>query len=192
MSFTPLSISGCWLFMPSRYTDSRGYFQETFKRSALVDATGIDFEVKQVNQSLSAAGVVRGIHWADVPPGQAKYVSVARGEIVDFIIDLRTNSPTFREWQAIPLSAENGNVVVVGNGIGHAFLSLQDDTIVTYLCSEEYSPATERTLNPLDPTIGISFASFAGKLSNQTLSFSAKDESAPSLQELLKSGLLPK
>lgn len=186
-----MSISGCWLFKPTRHTDSRGYFQETFKHSALVDATGIDFEVKQANQSLSEAGVVRGIHWADVPPGQAKYVSVASGEIVDFIIDLRTNSPTFREWQAIPLSAQNANVVVIGNGIGHAFLSLQDDTIVTYLCSEEYSPATERTLNPLDPNIGIPFGDFAGNVANQILSFSPKDENAPSLQELMKTGILP-
>ncbi len=191
MSFTPLSISGCWLFEPSRYRDSRGYFQETFKHSSLVEATGMDFEVKQVNQSLSAAGVVRGIHWADVPPGQAKYVSVASGEIVDFIVDLRATSPTFRKWQAIPLSAENGNVAIIGNGIGHAFLSLCEGTIVTYLCSEEYSPNTERTLNPLDSSIGIPFGDFAGKIGNKILRFSPKDENAPSLQQLIRLGILP-
>lgn len=191
MSFTQLSISDCWLFEPRRFTDARGFFQESFKHSDLVAATGIDFSVRQVNQSLSSAGVVRGIHWADVPPGQAKYVSVSQGKIVDFMVDLRGASPTFGRWEAVELSFENGRSLVIGNGIGHAFLSLAEGTVVTYLCSEEYNPSSERTLNPLDTNIGIPFEQFARDAGLGALSFSPKDENGPSLQLLIDQGILP-
>ncbi len=190
MSFRQLSINNCWLVDPIRFEDSRGFFQESFKHSDLFETTGIDFKVKQVNQSLSSAGVVRGIHWADVPPGQAKYVSVSQGAIIDYLVDLRPYSPTFGNWEAVPLSFDNGRSVVIGNGIGHAFLSLAVGTVVTYLCSEEYNPASERTLNPLDIEIGLPLQKHAREAGIESLSFSPKDEHAPSLQVLLEQGIL--
>lgn len=190
MSYTELSISDCWLFEPIRFQDSRGFFQESFKHSHLTKATGIDFTVRQVNQSLSSAGVVRGIHWADVPPGQAKYVSVSRGRIMDYVVDLRSGSPTFGSWEAVDLSFENGRSLVIGNGIGHAFLSLAEGTVVTYLCSEEYNPSSERTLNPLDLEVGLPLHRHARQVGIGSLSFSPKDEQAPSLRTLLDQGIL--
>lgn len=191
MGFEPTTIANCWTFTPRRHIDDRGYFQETFKLSAIHNELGVDFHVKQINQSKSAAGVVRGIHWADVPPGQAKYVSVARGEIIDFVVDLRTESPTFGRWQAFNLSESNGCAVFIGNGLGHAFLSLEDETVVTYFCSEEYNPVAERTLNPLDETISIPFSEYANLAGIEQLSFSPKDEDGPNLKELLEARLLP-
>lgn len=191
MSFEQTDISNCWTFKPRRFEDDRGYFQETFKLSFLKEELGIDFQVKQINQSKSGQGVVRGIHWADVPPGQAKYVSVAKGEIIDFVVDLRTESPTFGKWLAFNLSESNGAVVLIGNGLGHAFLSIREDTVVTYFCSEEYNPAAERTLNPLDARIGIPFMKFANSAGIESLSFSPKDADGPSLAQLLEAGFLP-
>lgn len=191
MGFESTNIRNCWTFTPRRFLDERGYFQETFKLSAIKEELGFDFQVKQINQSKSGAGVVRGIHWADVPPGQAKYVSVARGEVIDFVVDLRTESPTFGKWQAFNLSESNGAVVLIGNGLGHSFLSVKDETVVTYFCSEEYNPAAERTLNPLDDTIGIPFAEYALAVGIKRLSFSPKDAEGPNLDHLLEAGILP-
>jgi dTDP-4-dehydrorhamnose 3,5-epimerase len=191
MGFDSTGILNCWVFTPQRFLDDRGYFQETFKLSRIHDDLGVEFHVKQINQSKSAAGVVRGIHWADVPPGQAKYVSVARGEIIDFVVDLRSQSPTFGKWKAFNLSESNGRVVLIGNGLGHAFLSLEDETVVTYFCSEEFNPAAERTLNPLDETVSIPFSAYASSAGLGQLSFSPKDAAGPNLQDLLEAGILP-
>jgi len=191
MKITPLEISGAWLVETKRFADDRGHFQENFKLSTIQAETGFDFRVKQVNQSMSAAGVVRGIHWADAPPGQAKYVTVQAGAIYDVVVDLRESSPTFGHWQGVELSAENGHALLIGNGLGHAFLSLANNTLVTYLCSEEFNAPVERGINPLDPAIGIDFAAQAASLGISTLILSPKDEGAPFLAEVRESGLLP-
>jgi len=191
MDHQQMKIADAYLVTPIRFGDDRGYFQENFKLSALEAAFGFEFKVKQVNQSMSSAGVVRGIHWADCPPGQRKYVTVQAGAILDFVVDLRTESPTFGQWDYAELSAENGRALLIGNGIGHAFLALENHSVVTYLCSEEYSPATERSLNPLDVSVGINFAALAAERGISELTFSPKDQAAASLSEFIASGLLP-
>lgn len=191
MEYTQLKVVGASLVKPKRFSDDRGYFQENFKLSKLEETFGFTFEVKQVNQSMSAAGVVRGIHWADVPPGQRKYVTVQSGAILDFVVDLRTESPTYGQWDFAELSAENGRAMLIGNGLGHAFLSLQDNTVVTYLCSEEYAPTRERSLNPLDPRIGIDFSGLAQERGIEKLVVSPKDAEAESLDWFESQGLLP-
>ena len=191
MNLENLKIADAYLVHPKRFGDDRGYFQENFKLSALTNQIGFEFQVRQVNQSMSAAGVVRGIHWADVPPGQRKYVTVQSGAILDFVVDLRTGSPTFGQWDYAELSATNGRALLIGNGIGHAFLALQDNSVVTYLCSEEYNPTGERSLNPLDARIGIDFGRLAADRGIAKLLFSPKDEAADSLEQFLQAGLLP-
>jgi dTDP-4-dehydrorhamnose 3,5-epimerase len=188
MSFTPLKIQGSWVFTPTKFADERGSFHEVFKLSLISETLGKGFEVKQVNQSVSRAGVVRGIHWADVPPGQAKYVSCSKGSIWDFVVDIRVGSPTFGQFEGVHLSAENSKSVLIEEGLGHVFLSLEDDTVVNYLCSEEFSPRTERGINPLDTDLAIPYASMwpAGNFE-----ISHKDTEAPSLSEAERSGLLP-
>jgi dTDP-4-dehydrorhamnose 3,5-epimerase len=179
MSFTPLKIEGSWVFEPKKFDDERGSFHEVFKLSQIREALGRNFEVKQANHSISKAGVIRGIHWADVPPGQAKYVSCFRGKIWDAVVDIRVGSPTFGQWDAVELSAENGKSMLISEGLAHVFLSLEDDSIVSYLCSEPFSPTSEHGVNPLDPDLAISFGA---QWDESTFVISTKDSNAPSFK----------
>jgi dTDP-4-dehydrorhamnose 3,5-epimerase len=147
------------------------------------------FEVKQVNQSLSKAGVIRGIHWADVPPGQAKYISCPKGAIWDVVVDLREGSATFGKWDAVELTAENNKSILIEEGLGHAFLALADDTVVSYLCSEPFNPSAEHGINPLDQTISIPFET---RRTNAKFVVSQKDSQALTFLEAKALGLLPK
>ncbi len=94
----------------------------------------------QVNTSVSRRGVVRGIHYADIPPGQAKYVTCQRGAVLDFAIDIRVGSPTFGQWDSELLDAVDRRAIYLAEGLGHAFVALQDDSTVTYLVSSPFDP----------------------------------------------------
>ena len=185
MEVTPGSIEGVWLFTPILRADDRGVFLESFKSSTFVEATGHAFDLQQMNISVSRVGTVRGIHFADVPPGQAKYVQCLDGRIVDVVVDIRVGSPTFGQWQAIELDSENRRSVYISEGLGHAFCALSDSATVGYLCSEPYAPAHEHGIHPLDPDIGIEWPG------NGPFQLSDKDASAPSLAEAREAGLLP-
>ena len=188
MSLTPLKIQGSWVFEPRKIDDDRGSFHEVFKLSHISEVLGKAFEVKQVNHSISKAGVIRGIHWADVPPGQAKYVSCFRGSIWDVVVDIRVGSPTFGQWDAAELSAESGKCVLIEKGLGHVFLALEDDSVVSYLCSEPFNPSAEHGVNPLDKDLAIPYLSV---LTNSRFEISSKDSEAPSLKQAQELGLLP-
>jgi dTDP-4-dehydrorhamnose 3,5-epimerase len=189
MSFTPLKIEGSWVFTPRKFPDERGSFHEVFKVPLLSETLGFSFDVKQVNQSVSKAGVIRGIHWADVPPGQAKYVFCSKGSIWDVVVDIRVGSPTFGQFDGEAISAENGKCVLIREGLGHAFISLEDDTVVNYLCSQPFSPSTEYGINPLDPELAIPFGKIWGKSSYKV---SAKDLDSLSFSEMQTRGALPR
>jgi dTDP-4-dehydrorhamnose 3,5-epimerase len=156
-----MSISGAWVYEPKVWPDERGSFHEVFKLSAISEQLGRDFEVKQVNQSLSRKGVIRGIHWTDSTEGQAKYVSCPAGALWDVVVDLRPKSLTFGKWDAALLTAENRKSVLISEGLGHAFLALQDGTVANYLCSSEFNPAADKTISPLSPKLEIDFESIA-------------------------------
>jgi dTDP-4-dehydrorhamnose 3,5-epimerase len=188
MSFTPLGIEGSWVFTPKQLPDDRGSFHEVFKLPQVTEALGFGFEVKQVNQSRSAAGVIRGIHWADVPPGQAKYVFCPKGSIWDVVVDIRLGSPTFGKFDAVEINASNGKSVLIKEGLGHVFLSLEDDTVVNYLCSETFNPTSEHGLNPLDSEIAIPFDSM---LPDVSFAISTKDMGAPSFTQAKEAKILP-
>jgi dTDP-4-dehydrorhamnose 3,5-epimerase len=175
MHFTETDISGVWIHNPVRFPDSRGIFEEQFKTSVIQNELGRGFEVLQVNQSLSNEGVVRGIHWTASPAGQAKYLSCVRGSIWDVYVDLRKDSYTFGHWGAEFISLENGKSVLLSEGIGHAFLALEDDTVVNYLCTSEFDPSADRTINPLDPILAIPFESVAKDHGIRELILSDKD-----------------
>ncbi len=165
---------------PLRHHDNRGHFEEQFKLSLIEQELGRTFTVKQVNQSVSNKGVIRGIHYTDSPEGQAKYVSCPKGKIWDVIVDLRKDSPTYGQWDAVELSAENGLSVFISEGLGHAFLSLEDGSVVNYLCSSEYNAAADRTINALAPKLAIAFEAACGATGITDFSLSAKDSEAPS------------
>ena len=185
MEVTALTIPGTWLFSPVLREDDRGVFLESFKSDVFADSVGRALDVAQMNVSVSRRGTVRGVHFADVPPGQAKYVQCFDGKILDVVVDIRVGSPTFGQWDAIQLDSENRQGLFVEEGLGHAFCALSDVASVGYLCSTAYAPNRERGINPLDPLVGIPWPG------DEQLVLSDKDQAAPTLQEALDQDLLP-
>ncbi|MFI1045899.1 dTDP-4-dehydrorhamnose 3,5-epimerase family protein [Streptomyces griseoruber] len=181
-----LRIPGAWIEEPQVFHDTRGSFHEWFGGRGLEAATGRGLPVAQANQSVSRRGVIRGIHFSDVPPGQAKYVTCVRGAVLDVIVDLRTGSPTFGEWEAVPLDDRTHRAVFLSEGLGHGFAARTDEATVVYLCSTGYAPEREHGIHPLDPALGIAWPGWAG---GPVLS--EKDALAPSLAEARDQGLLP-
>ena len=176
----PLSIQGAWLFESTLHIDYRGNFREWFKESIVREQLGREFNVAQTNLSRSKRGVVRGIHFSTAAKGQAKWVTCANGRLWDVVVDIRPNSPTFRQWEAVELQAEEGKSVLISEGLGHAFLSLEDDTVISYLLTTPYSPRDEFAINPRDEEIAIAWP-------DMPLLFSEKDAAAPSLRDFLSS-----
>ena len=191
MNLRELKVPGAWEITTRHFGDPRGVFLEWFKESAFTEAVGHPLDLRQANCSVSAAGVVRGIHFADVPPGQAKYVTCARGAVLDVVIDLRVGSPTFGQWDSVLLDDVERRAIYISEGLGHAFMSLEDDSTVLYLCSTGYSAGREHGIHPLDATVGIEWPTQARDGSPLTPLLSDKDSAAPTLAEALATGLLP-
>jgi dTDP-4-dehydrorhamnose 3,5-epimerase len=179
MTFTPLKIAGAWVHTPQIWPDERGAFHEVFKLSAIEEQLARSFTVKQVNQSVSKKGVIRGIHFTDSAEGQAKYVSCPQGALWDVVVDLRPKSPTYGQWDSVLLNAENRKAVLISEGLGHAFLALEDTTVASYLCSSEFNPKADKALNPLSDKLAIAFNSFADSHGIKEFILSTKDSGAP-------------
>ncbi|MGB7240445.1 MAG: dTDP-4-dehydrorhamnose 3,5-epimerase [Rhodococcus sp. (in: high G+C Gram-positive bacteria)] len=192
MSFRELKIAGAYEYTPRQFGDDRGVFFEWFKSSAFTDAVGRPLALEQANCSVSAAGVLRGIHFTDTPPGQAKYVTCTRGAFLDVIIDLRVGSPTFGQWDSVLIDDVDRRAVYLSEGLGHAILSLEDGSTVMYLCSIEYTPSLDRDIDPLDPDLGIDWPTLARDGSPLEYQLSDKDRAAPSLADAIAAGYLPK
>jgi dTDP-4-dehydrorhamnose 3,5-epimerase len=175
MTFIEMKIQGAWVHTPTRFEDQRGHFEEQFELSMIESELGRPFSVRQVNQSVSNKGVVRGIHWTDSPDGQAKYVSCTNGAMWDVVVDLRPSSPTYGQWDAVTITPENGQSVLISEGLGHVFLALEDRTTATYLCTSEYNPSADKTINPLDPNLAIGFEAVARHHEITSLTLSEKD-----------------
>ena len=180
-----LDIDGAWVFTPRIHGDGRGSFLEWFRGAEFLTDLGHGLEVAQANCSVSRRGVVRGIHFADVPPGQAKYVTCAAGAILDVVVDLRVGSPGFGRWTAVQLDDQTRRALYIAEGLGHAFVALSDQATVLYLCSTPYAPTREHGVHPLDPAIGIAWPE------DMETILSDKDQAAPSLAEARSAGLLP-
>ena len=181
----PLGIEGAWVHAPQVYSDDRGSFAEVFRGAEFAAGLGYRLDVAQVNCSVSRRGVIRGIHYADVPPGQAKYVTCVAGAILDVVVDLRSGSPSFGKWEAVQLDAGTRHAVFLAEGLGHAFMALTDDATALYLCSTPYAPGREHGVDPRDPAIGIAWPPGTEPV------LSEKDAAAPTLEEALRAGLLP-
>lgn len=192
MTYRALAVPGAWEISPKQHGDPRGVFLEYFQGLPFLDAVGHAFAVQQANCSVSAAGVLRGIHFADVPPGQAKYVTCAKGAVLDVVVDIRVGSPTFGTWDTVLLDDVDRRAIYLSEGLGHAFCSLEDDSTVLYLCSTPYAPGREHGVHPLDPDLGIVWPTTARDGSPITPQLSAKDAAAPSLARSLADGLLPR
>ena len=191
MEYRELTVPGAWEITTRHFGDDRGLFLEVFKDAPFAAAVGHDFSVAQVNCSVSAAGVLRGIHFADVPPGQAKYVTCVEGAVLDVVVDTRVGSPTFGQWDSVLLDDVDRRGIYLSEGLGHAFMSLEDGSTVMYLCSTPYAPGREHEVNPLDPAIGIEWPSVGRDGAPLAPRLSPKDEAAPTLEVAREAGVLP-
>ncbi|MEU8266257.1 dTDP-4-dehydrorhamnose 3,5-epimerase [Sphaerisporangium sp. NPDC049002] len=181
-----LSIEDAYLYTPAVHEDDRGTFLEWFRADELSSVTGHGLNLAQANYSVSRRGVLRGVHFADVPPGQAKFVTCVSGSVLDVVVDVRVGSATFGQWEAIELDDDNRRGVYVSEGLGHAFMVLSEQATVIYVCSEPYTPAREHGVDPLDPELGIAWPAELEPL------MSPKDVAAPTLAQAMEKGLLPR
>ena len=179
MELTPLGIEGAWLAESPIFFDERGSFREWFKYQGAIKHIIPEFQVVQSNVSISSKGVIRGIHFTQGSSGQSKWVTCLKGEILDVIVDLREHSPTFGNWIGISLAASTGKSVFIPSGLGHAFIALEEETIVSYSLSRVYDPKLEKGISPLDPELKIEWP-----LSNWVIS--EKDKRAPTLREFFQ------
>lgn len=184
MTARELAVPGAWEITPTVHTDTRGLFFEWFTDREFTGLAGHRLDLWQANCSVSRAGVLRGVHFADVPPGQAKYVTCVRGTVFDVVVDIRVGSPTFGRWDAVRLDDREHRSVYLSEGLGHAFLALEDHSTVMYLCSAPYDPSREHTVLATDPALEIDWP--AGRLL-----LSERDAAAPTLAEAQQQGLLP-
>ena len=184
MKITPLSVPDAWEILPQQHGDPRGLFMEWYRHDRLAEAVGHPLDLAQANLSVSAKDVVRGIHFAQLPPSQAKYVTCVRGAVLDLIVDLRVGSPAFGAWEFVRLDEVERRAVYLAEGLGHGFCALTDDATLVYGCSATFNPEREFSINPLDPDLAVRWPTDAPQ-------FSARDAAAPSLAETRAAGLLP-
>lgn len=181
MEIEELGIKGAWIARSPIHNDDRGYFREWFKDLEIEAAIGRRFNVRQANVSSSNKGVLRGIHYSIAKEGQAKWITCISGAIWDVVVDIRQSSPTFMKWVGVDLRANSGDSLFVSEGLGHGFVSLEDNSTVAYLLTSQYSPSEEFEIHPLDPDLAIAWPL-------EELLLSAKDKAAPSLQTRLSMG----
>lgn len=179
-----LAIEGAWEFQPLQFPDSRGNLAIFYEADVFAAATGYRLSLSKTHHSLSKRGAIRGIHYTMLPPGQAKYVYCAYGRVIDVVVDLRLGSPTFGEYEAVTLDAEELKCVYLSDGLGHAYFAVED-SLVIYLMSTPYAPDREVAINPLDAELALPWPSDVAHV------VSHKDLAAPTLAEAKARDLLP-
>jgi len=172
-------LKGCWILEPDVFEDERGYFYEGFNGGKFHRLTGVDFNVKQLNQSGSIKGVLRGLHFQRTPKFQAKLINCLEGEILDVAVDLRVNSSTFKQYVLVRLSEENKKLFFVPKGFAHGFLVLSDYAKLMYQVDEMYSPEHDTGIAYDDPDLNISWG-----LPKEEIILSEKDKQLKKLSEI--------
>ena len=177
MKKTETRLPGVYIIEPAVHGDARGYFMETWSTRNF-EELGLRYDFVQDNQSYSAAkGILRGIHFQNDPWSQAKLVRVTRGAVMDVAVDLRKGSPTYCQWVAVELSAENKRMLFIPRGFGHGFKTLTEDVEFCYKVDQLYSRECDRGIRYNDPTIGVDWGEVAEEL------LSAKDTTSPLLDD---------
>lgn len=155
MIFNETNLSGVYVIALQRLDDERGFFGRSFCRNEF-SLRGLNPEVAQCNISFNRqAGTLRGMHYQSAPHAEDKLIRCTRGRLYDVIVDLRRQSPTFRQWTAVELSGGNGLMLYAPKGCAHGFQTLEDDTEVFYQMSEFYHPESARGVRWNDPAFGI-------------------------------------
>ena len=175
MEFIKTNIEGVVILQPRIFKDARGYFFESFKESEFQENVCRTTFV-QDNESYSSYGVVRGLHFQKPPYSQAKLVRVIKGAVLDVAVDLRPNSPTYKQWIAVELSAENKKQLMIPRGFGHGFVTLTDDVEFLYKADNFYAPEADGSIRWNDPELNIDWGTESPILSD-------KDANAPFLKD---------
>lgn len=177
MPFLSTEFSGLMVFEPRVFNDDRGYFFESYQRKVFAEA-GITTDFIQDNEAKSTFGILRGLHYQVPPYAQAKLVRVVQGEVLDVVVDIRENSPTFGKHFSIRLSAENKKQLFIPRGFAHGYAVLSEEAIFCYKCDNYYSKAHEGGLRYNDPAIGIDW-----EINLEQAILSERDEKWPDLGE---------
>ncbi|MCL7376755.1 dTDP-4-dehydrorhamnose 3,5-epimerase family protein [Streptomyces sp. 35G-GA-8] len=186
MEIRELAVEGAVEFTPRVFPDERGLFVSPFQEAAFEKAVGHRlFRAAQTNHSRSRRGVVRGVHFTVTPPGTAKYVYCAQGAALDIVIDIRVGSPTYGQWDAVLLDPVDFRAMYFPVGVGHAFVALADDTVMSYMLTSGYVAENELALSALDPALGLPIPADIDPV------MSERDMAAPTLAEARAAGLLP-
>jgi dTDP-4-dehydrorhamnose 3,5-epimerase len=178
MKLINTDIEGVFIIEPRLFEDERGYFFEAFSERKFTELTGIETRFMQDNESCSARGVVRGLHFQLPPHAQSKLVRVVRGTILDVAVDIRRGSPTFGSHVAVELSEHNHRQLFIPRGFAHGFSVLEGDAIVEYKCDNYYAPESEGAIRWDDPTLAIDW-----QLADNEAIVSAKDIANPMFEE---------
>lgn len=167
MIFRETELAGAYIIDPEKHQDSRGFFARVWCQKEF-EAHGLAANVVQGNTSFNArAGTLRGMHYQAAPHQETKMVRCTRGALYDVIIDLRPESPTYKRWIGVELTAGNYRMLYVPADFAHGFITLEDATEVTYLVSEFYTPGFERGLRWNDPAIGIDWPRSVAAISDK-------------------------
>ncbi|MFE9664355.1 dTDP-4-dehydrorhamnose 3,5-epimerase family protein [Streptomyces sp. NPDC005955] len=186
MQVNELDIEGCFEFTPEVYRDHRGLFSSPYQDNPFVEGVGKSiFPVRDISYNISDRGVLRGIHFTKVPPGRAKYVYCPTGRVNDYLVDLRIGSPTFGEWRVAELSGENPKSLMIPDGVGHAFLALEPNSMLVYVMAGGYVPEHEYAISPFDPEVGLEIPE------GYDIAQSERDRAAPTLAQARELGMLP-
>lgn len=177
MKVTPTPLEGCFVVEPNVLYDERGYFMESFNEKRFEESTGVKVHFVQDNQSHSAKGVLRGLHYQTGEHAQAKLVRVLQGEVLDVALDIRPDSVTFGQYFSVVLSSENQKQLFVPRGFAHGFLVLSETATFFYKCDNFYNKESEGGILFNDPEIAIDW-----QLQGEHLIISDKDKVLPLLK----------
>ena len=181
LKFTETKLKGCFILEPKIIKDERGYFMESFNEKTFSEGVGQKVTFVQDNQSFSTKGVLRGLHYQTGEHAQAKLVRVLQGEVLDVAVDIRPNSKTFGQYEAIVLSSENQKQFFVPRGFAHGFLVLSETAVFFYKCDNFYNKESEGGIDFNDKTIGIDW-----QFPLENLIISEKDKVQPNLENAKK------
>ena len=179
MKLIQTKLKDCFIIENSVFEDQRGYFFEGFNKKKLEDLSGISFEPKQLNQSKSGYGVLRGLHFQLPPKSQAKLISCIVGEVLDVAVDLRKESDSYKQYEAVRLSEENKKSFFIPKGMAHGFLGLSKTAKLIYLADEFYSPTHDYGIIYNDADINIDWG-----INDGEIILSNKDGQLPKLKDI--------
>ena len=180
MTATETKLKGCFIIEPKVFKDPRGYFFESFNQNKFNELIGKTIDFVQDNESFSSKGVLRGLHFQTGAYAQAKLVRVIEGAVLDVVVDIRKESPTFSEHFSIELSKDNKRQLFVPKGFAHGFIVLSETAIFSYKCDNFYNKASEQGLRYDDPSLGIDW-----KLPANEFIVSEKDLVLPTLSNII-------